>query len=62
MWLDNRVVTLLATNVQPTGMSMVHRKRKDGSTREVQCPAAVKLQKNESHAVTQKSVVTLWFV
>ena len=43
MWLDNRVVSFLATNVQPTEMSMVHRKRKDGSTREVQCPAAVKL-------------------
>ena len=41
LWLDNRVVSVLSTNSQPTETCQVQRRQKDGSRREVCCPHSI---------------------
>ena len=43
VWQDNKPVTILATNSDPTKEETVKRKNKDGTTREVPCPQATRL-------------------
>lgn len=43
LWLDNRVVTLLSTNAQPSEIDQVQRKQHDGTRVNVRCPAAMAL-------------------
>ena len=38
VWQDNKPVSLLATNVDPTKTASVNRKNKDGSSRTIPCP------------------------
>ena len=40
-WLDNKVVAVLSTNVQPDVMDMTKRTQKDGTRLEVNCPVAI---------------------
>ena len=39
-WRDKKIVTLLATNTDPTEVGTVHRKQSDGRREEIQCPSA----------------------
>ena len=41
MWLDNRVIHVLSTNGQPSEITTVPRKQKDGSTKQITCPASI---------------------
>lgn len=43
LWRDNKVVTLLSTNVQPQQRATVQRREHDGSKTDVPCPAAMEL-------------------
>ena len=41
VWQDNRTVSVIATNSDPTQMKSVSRKHKDGTTHTYPCPAAI---------------------
>ena len=41
MWLDNKVVTMMATNVQPAEKSVVKRMQRNATTMEVPAPMAI---------------------
>ena len=41
MWLDNHIVHVLSTNGQRSEITMVPRKQKDGSTKQITCPASI---------------------
>ena len=41
LWQDNKPVTVIATNSDPTQMDSVSRKHKDGSSHSYQCPPAI---------------------
>ena len=41
LWLDNRVVTCMATNCQPQEIGHVQRRLRDGTRKDISCPAAV---------------------
>ena len=41
LWLDNKVISLLSTNVQPQGSGVTQPRQKDGTRSEVECPDSV---------------------
>ena len=40
-WMDNKEVTVMYTNCQPTSTGTVPRRQKDGSRRQIPCPEAI---------------------
>ena len=43
VWKDNKVVTMMSTNSQPSATGSVLRRQKDGSRIQICCPEAVKM-------------------